>query len=86
MAQKMVATPLAIVSLESPTEYYLSPKLPEGLDINVVRAAVLSYRSSLENLKRFEPYHIIDDRVKGRYAAFRAAYDNLEDLILLVPS
>ena len=86
MAQKMVTTPMAIVSLDSPTEYYLSPKLPEGLDINDVREAILSYRTSFEGLKRFEPYHIIDDRMKGRYVAFRAAWDNLEDLIVLAPS
>ena len=84
MAQKMAATPMAIVSLDSPTEYYLSPKLPEGLDATVVREAVLSHRSALESLKQFEPYHIIDERMKGQYVAFRIAWDNLDDLIALV--
>jgi hypothetical protein len=86
LAQKMVTTPIAIVSLESPTEYYLSPKLPEGIEVNDVRATILSYSATFEKLKRFEPYHIIDDRLKGRYVAFRAAWDNLEDLIVLAPS
>ena len=86
LAQKMVTTPIAIVSLESPTEYYLSPKLPEGLEVNDIRTTILSYRETFEKLKRFEPYHIIDDRLQGRYVAFRTAWDNLEDFIVLAPN
>jgi hypothetical protein len=86
VVQKMNATPLAVVSLEYPTEYFLSSKLPAGLSINQVRAAVLEYKSIFAQLKRFEPYHFTDERLGGRWVAFRIAWDSLEDLIALTPS
>ena len=85
MVQKMAATPLAVVSLDSPTEYYLSPKLPEGLDVNTIREAVLARRSLFESLKQFEPFCIVDGRMKGQYTAFRIASENLNDLVAMVP-
>lgn len=86
VAQKMGLAPIAIVSLESPTEHFLSPKLPGSLSIADLRAAVLPYKTTFERLKRFEPYHITDERLGGRWIVFRAAWDNLEDLVALAPA
>ena len=86
VVQKMNATPFAVVSLENPTDYFLSSKLPPDLSIGQVRAAVMEYKATFAQLKRFEPYHVTDERLGGRWVAFRTAWDNLEDLIALTPS
>jgi len=86
LVQKMNGTPFAVVSLESPAEYFLSSKLPPSLSINQVRSSVLEYKDAFARLKRFEPYHFTDERIGGRWVAFRAAWDNLEDLITITPA
>ncbi len=83
---KMNSIPLAVVSLESPTEYFLSSKLPSTLSAAHVRAAVMEYKTSFSQLKRFEPYHVTDERLGGRWVAFRVAWENLDDLVALTPS
>ena len=86
IAKKMTSTPFAVVSLEHPTEYFLSSKLSPSLSINDIRASVLSCKNSFETLRQFEPYHFTDERLGGRWVAFRAAWSNLEDLIALAPT
>ncbi len=86
VVQKMNSTPFAVVSLEYPTEFFLSSKLPPSLSVNQLRSAVMEYKNSFASLKRFEPYHFTDERIGGRWVAFRIAWDNLEDLVTLTPS
>jgi hypothetical protein len=86
VAKKMSSTPFAIVSLEQPTEYFMSPKLPVGVSINDLRAIVLSYKEAVGRLKQYEPYHFTDEKLGGRWVAFRAAWSNLDDLIALAPA
>ena len=85
VAKKMNSTPFAVVSLENPTEYFLSPKLPSSLTISDVQAATASYKASFSRLQQFEPYHFTDERLGGRWVAFRTAWNNLEDLIAMAP-
>lgn len=85
IVQKMNATPLAVVSLEQPTEYFLSSKLPHNLSAAQVRTVVMEYKQVFSQLQRFEPYHVTDERIGGRWVAFRAAWDNLDDLITMTP-
>lgn len=84
--QKMNSTPLAVVSLEYPAEYFLSSKLPQNLSINEVRAAVLAYKTTFERLQRFEPFHFTDEKIGGRWIGFRAAWENLDDIITIAPT
>lgn len=86
IVQKMNGTPFAVVSLEYPTEYFLSSKLPSTLSITQVQSTVMEYKNIFGQLKRFEPYHFTDEKLGGRWVAFRLAWENLDDLITLTPS
>lgn len=78
------STPFAILSLTSASEYSLSPKLPEEISITNLHALIAPHTKTLSTLRPFEPYFISD--TQHPWVSFRIAWENLDDLIVLVPT
>jgi hypothetical protein len=78
------STPFAIVSLTSPSDYFLSPKLPEECSILTINSLIAPHTKTLSSLRPFEPYFISDKRFPC--VSFRIAWDNLDDLLAIVPT
>jgi hypothetical protein len=77
------SAPFAIVSLSSPSDYFLSPKLPNCSVVNL-HTLIGPHIKTLSQLRPFEPYFLTDKETP--MVCFRIAWENLEDLIVLVPS
>jgi hypothetical protein len=78
------STPFAIVSLSSPSDYFLSPKLPESCSLSILHSLIGPHTKTVSTLRPFEPYFISDKNFS--LVSFRIAWENLDDLIVLVPS
>lgn len=78
------SVPYAILSLSSPSDYFLSPKLPEQFSLSTINTLIAPHTKTISTLRPFEPYFISDKQCP--FVTFRIAWENLDDLIVLVPS
>jgi hypothetical protein len=75
--------PIAIVSLNAPSDYFISPKLPSECSVLNIHSLIAPHIKTLSSLHPFEPYFLSHE--KFPFVSFRIAWDNLDDLIALVP-
>jgi hypothetical protein len=77
--------PLAVFSLEMPAELYVSPKFPQALSSKNCTQIVETFGPQLRQLSPLEPFQVDAEGLLGTYVAFKVAWHNLDDLVVMVP-
>ncbi len=83
--QQASHVPLAVFSLERPTELYVSPKFPQTLSSKDCREISEAFGQELRQLSSMEPLQLNAEYLQGMYVAFKVAGQNLDDLVVMVP-
>jgi hypothetical protein len=87
LAKQFGTTPFAIFSIDQPSDYFLSAKIPPSILIQDFHEVINAHKSTFEKLKGYQPYHLSDPRLgDGRWTVFRIHYEHLLDLVALAPS
>jgi hypothetical protein len=78
--------PVVVFSLDRPTELYRSPSFPQALSSKDCIQIVETFGRQLRQLSSFEPFPVSLEHFSGMYIAFKVAWQNLDDLVVMVPS
>jgi hypothetical protein len=86
IARQFGTSSVALISLQNPTEYFLSPKLSQLVSLEDLLSVIETHKESFENLQTFQPYLFSDKKIgEDRWTAFRLSHPHVNDLVVVVP-